>query len=75
MFETYDDIMEIDEIAEALHIGRNSVYDLLRSGKIKSMKNGRDWKVPKICVEQYVRAVSYTHLDVYKRQTTSNVVT
>lgn len=55
MFETYDDIMEIDEIAEALHIGRNSVYDLLRSGKIKSMKNGRDWKVPKICVEQYVR--------------------
>lgn len=55
MFENYDDIMEIDEIAEALHIGRNSVYELLRDGKIRSMKNGRNWMVPKFCVEEYVR--------------------
>lgn len=55
MFENYDDIMEIDEIAEALHIGRNSVYELLRDGKIRSMKNGRNWVVPKFCVEEYVR--------------------
>lgn len=55
MFENYDDIMEIDEIAEALHIGRNSVYGLLRDGKIRSVKNGRNWMVPKFCVEEYVR--------------------
>lgn len=55
MFENYDDIMDIDEIAEALHIGRNSVYDLLRGEQIKSMKNGRNWIVPKFCVEEYVR--------------------
>lgn len=62
MFENYDDIMDIDEIAEALHIGRNSVYDLLREGKIKSMKNGRNWMIPKFCVEEYVRNSCEEHV-------------
>lgn len=56
MFEQYEDILTIDEVCEALHIGRNSVYDLLRTGKVKSFKCGKCYKIPKKCVEAYVMA-------------------
>ena len=54
MFESYNDMVTIDELCEMLQIGRNAAYNLLRSKKIKSFKNGRDWKIPKFAVENYV---------------------
>lgn len=54
MFETYNDLVTIDEVCDMLQIGKSAAYKLLRSGKIKSFRNGRDWKVPKAAVEEYV---------------------
>lgn len=55
MFNEYDDIMTIEDVSEALHIGRNRVYDLLANGELKGFHIGRPWKVPKESVEEYVR--------------------
>ena len=54
MFEQYDDILTLDEVCEALHIGKNAVYELLKTRKLKSFKCGKCYKVPKKCVEKFV---------------------
>ena len=47
MLESYDDILTVDEACEALKIGKNALYDLLNSGALKAMRNGRVWRIPK----------------------------
>ena len=54
MFEQYDDILTITELAEALRVGSTQAYRLVRTQKIKSFKEGKDWKIPKTSVIQYI---------------------
>lgn len=55
MFDTYDDILTVEEVADALKIGTSQVYRILRSGELKGYKEGKDWKTPKIALESYIR--------------------
>ena len=43
MFESYDDILTVEEACEALKIGYNAMYELLNTGKLKGYRNGRVW--------------------------------
>lgn len=54
MFRNYDDIVTLSDMMEILAIGRNKAYDLLRSGQIKSFKIGKAYRIPKICIQEYV---------------------
>lgn len=54
MFESYSDLVTIDELCEMLQIGRTAAYRLLRSSQIRAFRNGRDWKIPRLAVEEYV---------------------
>lgn len=54
MFEQYDDIPTVSELAEALKVGSTQAYRLVRSQKIKAFKEGKDWKIPKTSVIQYI---------------------
>ena len=54
MFEQYDDILTFSELAEALKVGSTQAYRLVRSQKIKAFKEGKDWKIPKTSVIQYI---------------------
>ena len=54
MFNEYDDVITIDELCEMLKIGKNSAYKLLQSGKIKSFKNGRVWRICKQSVQDFL---------------------
>ena len=54
MFEQYDDILTVSELAEALKVGSTKAYRLVRSQKIKAFKEGKDWKIPKTSVIQYI---------------------
>jgi len=55
MFNEYEDIMTIQEVMEALHIGKNRVYAMLADGTLQGFRMGRPWKIPKESVEKYVR--------------------
>lgn len=55
MFETFDDILTIEDVAEALKIGNTQVYKIVRSGQLKGYKEGKDWKIPKNCLIEYIR--------------------
>jgi excisionase family DNA binding protein len=58
MFKDLSDLITIDDLCEALAIGRNMAYRLLNSGEIKAFRCGRVWKIPREAVEQYVRVRS-----------------
>lgn len=58
MFERFDDILTIDDLAEALKIGTTQAYKLVRSGKIRAFKEGKDWKISKTALITYVREQS-----------------
>ena len=48
-------LITIDELCELLMIGRNAAYKLLTTGKIKSFKIGRVWKIPRDSVQSYIK--------------------
>ncbi len=54
MLEAYEDILTAEEACEALKIGRNAIYSLLNSGKLKGYRSGRVWKVPKEAVREFI---------------------
>lgn len=54
MFDDYPDILTVEEACEALRVGYNAVYDLLNAGKLKTYKNGRAWRIPKVAVKEYI---------------------
>ena len=55
MFDNYDDIMNVTDVAKALKIGNTQAYKLVRSGKLPAFKEGRAWKISKQSLTQYVQ--------------------
>ena len=55
MLEMYDDLLTAEEACEALKMGKNALYELLASGKLKAFRNGRVWRIPRLAVEAYIR--------------------
>jgi len=60
MFEQYDDILTIEDISEILKIGMTQAYKIVRSGQLKGYKEGKDWKIPKQALNDYI--LSRIHL-------------
>lgn len=59
MFETYDDILTITDVAEILKTGTTQVYKIVRSGQLKGYKEGKDWKITKQALIRYVTERSH----------------
>lgn len=59
MFESYDDILTVEELAEALKIGTTQAYKLVRSRKLKAFKEGKDWKIAKDALIRYILEQSH----------------
>lgn len=55
MFRKYPDVVDVEEMREMLGgIGRRTAYQLLKDKKIESVKIGRTYRIPKICVISYL---------------------
>ena len=55
MFTTYPDIVDITQMRKMLGgIGVTLAYKLLKQRKIKSLKIGREYKLPKSCIIEYL---------------------
>ena len=57
MSDNYE-ILTSDEVMDYLLIGRNTLYELLRKGKIKGFKIGSCWKIPRAAVDEYILSES-----------------
>ena len=54
MFETYEDMVTIDDVCQMLNIGKNNAYRLLKEEKLHAFKIGRIWKISRQSVIEYV---------------------
>lgn len=54
MFNDYPDVVTPKDLQVMLGIGRNTVYELLRAGIIPSVKIGRQIRISKLAVIEYL---------------------
>ena len=54
MFTTYPDVVTVRELKDMLGIGITLAYRLVKSNNIKSIKIGREYKIPKANVISYL---------------------
>ena len=54
MFNSYDDLITIDDLCDMLAIGKNTAYHLLNTNQIHAFRIGRIWKIPREAVSEYV---------------------
>lgn len=64
MLENYNDVLLIDDIMNILKVGRNTAYKLINSGEIKSLRIGRNIRIPKICLIDYLSRESYNEMAI-----------
>ncbi len=50
----YKDILLPEDVQAILHTGRNTVYDYLARGVIKSIKVGGKYRIPKLYLLEYI---------------------
>lgn len=54
MFSNYPDVVSINELMLMLNIGKNTAYNLLQSGAVKSIKVGKQYRIPKRFIIEYL---------------------
>ncbi|GKU79435.1 helix-turn-helix domain-containing protein [Paenibacillus sp. L3-i20] len=68
MFANYDDVLTIEDMMEILSIGHNKAYELLQSGQVKAFKIGKAYRIPKICIRDYVLIKVQKDIRLYKKE-------
>ena len=53
-FTHYPDVISVEQLMEMLHIGKVLAYKLLKSGRIVSMKVGREYRIAKVYVIDFL---------------------
>ena len=54
LFTEYPDLLSIEQMQEAMGIGRSMAYRLISQEKIKHLRIGKTIRIPKICMLDYV---------------------
>ena len=54
MFNKYPDVVSVEILQEMLGICRKNAYLLVKENKIRSARVGRSYKIPKLCVVEYL---------------------
>lgn len=54
----FGDILTVEELMDYLSIGRTTAYKLLQSGKIKTLRIGKVYRISKNSIDEYVKKES-----------------
>ena len=54
-FENLPLVLRVEDLANVLCISRNTAYDLIRSGKIQSIRIGRNYRIPREALAEYLK--------------------
>ena len=60
-YRSFDDLpltLRVEELMPILDIGRNTAYELVRSGKIRGIRVGKQIRIPKEEVQRFLRRES-----------------
>lgn len=56
MLKDYGDVLSVKDVQDILGIGRNAVYEMLKSGTLKSKRIGTKYIIPKRSVQTYLNS-------------------
>lgn len=56
LFKNYPDLVSVEELMDMLHIGKVLAYKLVENKKFKAVKIGREYKIIKQSVIDYINA-------------------
>lgn len=52
-------LLNVEEAASLLMVGKNRIYELLNQVKLKGMRIGKStWRIPKLSIYQFIREQS-----------------
>ena len=57
-YRSFDDLpltLRVEDLMPILGIGRNTAYELVRSGQIRSIRVGKQIRIPKDAVVEYLK--------------------
>ena len=54
MLREYPDVMNIEQMSQALGVSTKTGYGLLKSGKVACLKVGRAYRIPKVHLLDYM---------------------
>ncbi|MCR5232487.1 MAG: helix-turn-helix domain-containing protein [Lachnospiraceae bacterium] len=54
MLSEYNDILLPEDVQKILQTGRNTVYNYLKKGTIRSLKIGGAYKIPKLYLLEFI---------------------
>ena len=54
MFKNEPDVLTVPDVVRLLQFGKNTVYALIKEGRINSIKQGKKIIVPKVCLVEFL---------------------
>ena len=60
-YRSFDELhltLRVEDLMPILNIGRNTAYELVRTKQIRSVKVGRQLRIPKQCLIDYLTATT-----------------
>ena len=61
MFNDYPDVLTIEDLQIALNIGRSTAYRLIRNGGIRHLRIGKNIKIPRRYLMDYIETACYNN--------------
>ena len=55
IFANYPDVVSINELMKMLNISKPTAYRLLQNGDVKNIKVGKQYRIPKKLVIEYLK--------------------
>ena len=55
LFEEYPDIVTVPQLREMLGVCKANAYQLLNSGQIKCFRVGNVYRIPKVCICEFLK--------------------
>ena len=57
MLSEYPDVMNIEQMSQALGVSTKTGYGLLKSGKVACLRVGRAYRIPKVHLLTYMKVM------------------
>lgn len=51
----FREMLTPDDVKKRLYVGKSKVYEMLRSGKLKSMRIGRQYRISESALQSYIK--------------------
>jgi excisionase family DNA binding protein len=51
----YPDVLNVDQISKVLSVSTKTVYKIIHNGELAHLKTGREYRVPKVMLLQYMK--------------------